>query len=128
MSKKLQKTSLEAFASLDPADIKAMYLKIAECLKTYGPQTYEEVAQKLGEKPERVWKRMSTAMEHGLCYRNGERRKMESNRWGFVWVYGSGKDITKQRKKVMKGPSVAQFSKAILNQPKPNDNTINRLF
>jgi len=60
MKKKVQ-TSIDAYHSLDQRDIKAMYLKIANCLKEYGPMTYEEIASKLGEKPVKIWKRMTDA-------------------------------------------------------------------
>lgn len=129
MSKrKRAETSISAHASLDPDKIKAMYLKIANCLKEHGPQTYEQIASQIGEKPEKIWKRMTNALNAGLCYRNGDKRKMESGRFGFVWFYGSGKDIIKTKRKIMKGPTVAQFAKAILNQPKISTSIQNKLF
>lgn len=129
MSKKqIPDTSKDAFKSLEPDKIRLMYKKILTALQGAGLATYEEVAILLNEKPERIWKRLPEMLKLGLVHRPGERKVMSSGRQGFVWKIGSGIDVTKQRKKVMKGPTVSDFSKAILKQPKPSDNTVNRLF
>jgi len=46
---------------------------------------------------------------------------------GFVWFYGSGKDIVKSTNNVMKGPTVVDFSKALI-QPNPSSNIQSKLF
>lgn len=129
MSKKqVPDTSKEAFKSLEPDKIRLMYKKIQDALNDLGPSTYEQIAEYWQEKPERIWKRMNEAMKLGLCHRNGERRVMSSGRQGFVWMVGSGVDVTKQRKKVMKGPTVSDFSKAILKHPTLSNQLQQKLF
>jgi predicted transcriptional regulator len=116
MSKKVVATSKEAYLSLDPDKIRLMYRKISDALIARGPSTYEEIADYLQEKPERIWKRLSECNRIGLCYRTGERRIMSSKRQGFVWAYGHEPETEVKKKKVMKGKTVVQFSRAILNQ------------
>lgn len=125
--KKPPQTSVDAYNSLEPDKIAAMYIKIQQCLLDHGPQTFEQIADNLGEKPERVWKRLNECMRLGLCYRNGDKRPLKSKRLGFVWHPGKGKDVTKQRA-TLEGPTVADFSKAILNQPLPSKGIQNTLF
>lgn len=128
MSKKVPDTSKEAYTSLDPDKIRDMYRKIADALKVIGPSTYEQIAQYLHEKPERIWKRLSECNRIGLCYRTGERHVMASGRQGFVWAYGHEPEAIQKKKRVMKGKTVVDYSKAILSQPKPSTSTVERLF
>lgn len=128
IKKQVPYTSKEAFKSLEPDKIRLMYKKILTALQDAGLATYEEVAILLNEKPERIWKRLPEMLKLGLVHRPGERKVMSSGRQGFVWKVGPGTDVTKQRKKVMKGPTVAQFAKAILNQPKISNQLQQKLF
>lgn len=120
-------TSQDAYKSLDPEKIRAMYAKIVKALEIIGPATYEELAVYMREKPERVWKRMDECRKLGLCHRPGARKIMSSGRQGFLWQAGPEPEPTKKKERVMKGPSVQQFAKAIL-QPKPSPITIEILF
>lgn len=104
-----------------------MYKKIQEALNDIGPCTYEQIADYWKEDAQKVWKRMNEAMKLGLCHRKGDKRPLKSGRLGFVWYYGPGKDVTKQRA-TLKGPTVADFSKAILNQPTISKGIQNTLF
>jgi predicted transcriptional regulator len=115
--RKIISTSQDAYKSLQPEKIAKMYLNIVKALEEGGPMTYEGIAAHLGEKPERVWKRMSEAHRLGLVHRTGERKTMKSGRQGFIWAAGGTPEPTKKRERVMKGKTVAQFAKAILNQP-----------
>lgn len=126
--KKLAQTSLDAHASLEPDKIRLMYKKIEQALIDLGPCTFEQIADYWQEDAARIWKRMNEAMKLGLCHRKGDKKPLKSGRLGFVWYYGSGKDITKQRTKKLSGPSVSDFSKAILNQPKLSQNIQTQLF
>lgn len=126
--KKMPQTSIDAKNSLEPDKIRLMYRKILSALEVLGDCTYEELALNMEEKPERIWKRLSEMGRLNLIHRPGDRRIMSSGRQGFTWRLGSGKDVTKQKKKVMKGPSVSDFSKAILKQPAPSSKIQQSLF
>ncbi len=121
-------TSKDAYQSLDPEKIRLMYRKISEALSEIGSATYEQLATHMNEKPERIWKRLSEGQVIGLWHRTAERRVMSSGRSGFVWKAGKGEDEAVKKKKVMKGPDVSSFSKAILNQPAPSQATQRLLF
>lgn len=108
-------TSNDAYKSLQPDQVRAMYVKIVEALKIIGPSTYEELAKHMKEKPERIWKRLSEAGSLNLIHRPGERRVMASGRQGFVWAVGPPTETSKKRERVMKGKTIVQFSKDILN-------------
>lgn len=108
-------TSTDAYKSLQPDQIRAMYVKIVEALKVIGPSTYEQLAAYMNEKPERVWKRLSEAGRLNLIHRPGERRVMASGRQGFVWAVGAPSEPARKRERAMKGKTVAQFAKEILN-------------
>jgi predicted transcriptional regulator len=120
-------TSLEAYRSLEPEKIAKMYLRIVEALTAIGPSTYEGIATYLNEKPERVWKRMSECLSLNLVHRTGERKIMKSGRAGFVWAAGPSPEPVKKKQRVLKGPSVQDFSKAI-NQVKQSLKTQEELF
>jgi len=120
MSKrKIIDTSQDAYRSLDPDSIRAMYRKIAAALQALGPSTFEEVAAYLDEKPERIWKRLDECRKIGLCHRPGEKKKMISGRYGFLWKAGDGPDVMDQKTKLKETKSVADHSRAIkkLGQP-----------
>lgn len=120
-------TSVDAYKSLQPEKIAEMYLKISAALQKLGPSTFEEVAAHLNEKPERVWKRMDEARKIGLCHRPGEKKKMASGRFGFLWKAGNGDDVAGKKEKMAQTKTVADHSRAIkkLSQPIP---TPERLF
>lgn len=119
-------TSTAAFKSLDPEKIRKMYKDILSSLGALGSGTYEDIANDLHEKPERIWRRLSEMGDMGLIHRPGDRKLMSSGRYGMVWKVGAGPDIQK-KKKVLKGPSVADFSRAIL-QPPPSPSLQQSLF
>jgi hypothetical protein len=110
-------TSADAYKSLEIEKISKMYLKIVGALKTLGTGTYEDVARQINEKPERVWKRMGEAGKLGLIHRPGEKKRMASGRFGFVWAPGGTPEPVKKKERVMKGKSVMEYSRQILNQP-----------
>ena len=131
MSKKnIPATSKEAKASLSPDYINAVQNKILETLSKIGQGHYEDLAFASGLAPDRVWRRLSELHRMGKIIRTGERKILSSNRMGFVWtIKTEGKeDAVQSKKRLKKTPSVQDFSKAILKQPKPSDHTINRLF
>jgi predicted transcriptional regulator len=121
-------TSTEAYRSLEPEKIAKMYLKIVEALTVAGPMTYEGIAAHLGEKPERVWKRMSEAHRLGLVHRTGDRKVMNSGRQGFIWAAGGTPEPTKKRERVMKGKTVADYSVSINKIKKQTISEVKQLF
>src|ERR1700677_2234720 len=120
MSKrKIIDTSQDAYRSLDPDSIRAMYRKIAAALQALGPSTFEEVAAYLDEKPERIWKRLDEARKIGLCHRPGEKKKMSSGRHGFLWKAGDGPDVVDQKSKLSDTQTIADHSRAIKKLAQP---------
>lgn len=125
MKRKVVATSKDAYESLDPERIADIYKKIVAALREIKQGTYEDIAKKIKLKPEQVWKRMSEAHRLGLVERTGVRKKMASGREGFVWF---ATDKLPASESVLPGKTVADFSKAILNQPKPNQTVVEKLF
>jgi hypothetical protein len=121
-------TSTDAYKSLQPEKIAAMYVKIVEALTKIGPSTYEQLADYMGEKPERVWKRLSEAGRFNLIHRPGKRKTMRSGRQGFVWSVGPSTETIQREQKVMKGKTVADHSRAIKKLSQPILNQPERLF
>lgn len=125
MNKKaIPQTSKDAYNSFDPEKIGEIYKKIVVALREMKVGTYEDIARKLKMKPEQIWKRMSEAHRLGLVHRTGIRKKMASGREGFVWEPTDKLPITE---KVMQGPTVSDFSKAIL-QPQMSKYVEQKLF
>jgi hypothetical protein len=122
-NRNIPETSKDALRSLEPDSIRAMYRKIAAALQVLGPSTFEEVATYLNEKPERIWKRLDEARKIGLCHRPGEKKKMSSGRFGFLWKAGDGPDVVDQKSKLSETKTIADHSRAIkklaqpINQP-----------
>ena len=116
MPRKSIQTSVDAFRSLDPAKINEIHKKILAALEVIGSGTYEDLSTYLHLEPQRVWRRLSELGKANLIHRPGERKIMKSGRMGMVWRLGPEPKSTKKKERVMKGPSVATFAKAILNQ------------
>lgn len=114
-SKKQVETSLEAYRSLDPGGLRMAYVQIIDALREMGKGTYEQIAAKVGKKPEQIWKRLSEVGKMGLIYRTGEKVKMSSGRFGFVWAIKMAGNIDCVQKKntLKKTPTVSDHSKAI---------------
>lgn len=125
--RKIPQTSLAAYRSLDPEKINDIHKKILSGLEVIGPSTFEDLADYLHLQPQRVWRRLSELGSAKLIHRPGERKIMKSGRQGMVWALGPPSEEVEKKKRVMKGPTVQQFSKAI-NQKQMSHNTINRLF
>lgn len=124
----IPETSRDAYKSLEPEKIAKMYLNIVKALEEGGPMTYEGIAAHLGEKPERVWKRMSEAHRLGLVHRTGDRKTMSSGRQGFIWAAGGTPEPVKKRERVMKGKTVADYSVSINKIKKQTISEVKQLF
>lgn len=121
-------TSREAYYSLDPGTLVGLRRMIFDTLVQIGAGHYEDIAAAAGLEPNQVWKRLSELHNDGMIHRTGEKKILSSNRNGFVWAPGAPTDKTKKRERVMKGKTIVDYSKAILKQPKQNQQNIERLF
>lgn len=129
MSKrKVVATSREALASLDPTQLVGLRKKILNTLISIGAGHYEDIAMAANITSAQCWKRLSELEKFGMIHRTGERKMLSSKRMGFVWAPGGTPEPVKKKERVMRGKSVADYSKAILNQPKPSQNVSERLF
>lgn len=126
--RKVVETSREAFYSLDPDQLVGLRKKIFQALVEIGTGHYEDIALRAGIEPVQCWKRLSELHRDGLIHRTGERKMLSSNRAGFVWASGGTPEPVKKKERVLKGKSVSEYSKAILNQPKPSKRTEENLF
>lgn len=128
MKRNNPETSKAAFKSLNPDKLNELHLKILAAMQYIGECTYEDVANYLGLEPQRIWRRMSELGFVNRIHRPGGRKIMKSGRQGMVWVLGPSPESLKKKQRVMKGPDVSSFSKAILNQQKPSTAIQNSLF
>lgn len=98
MKRKMIETSVEAYRSLDPRELREIYRQILLALDSLGEATHEEIAAFLHLNPSRIWKRLSEAAKMELIYRPGNKRKLKSGRMGFTWMR-SNPSRTKEEKK-----------------------------
>jgi len=115
MAKRKQpETSLEAYKSLDPAQMAEIYQKILWSLGQIGEGTFEQIAVSLRLPKERVWKRLSELQKQGLIYRPGNKLPLSSGRLGYTWKLvekdGQNEKVTE---KSLPGKSVAEYAKSI---------------
>lgn len=125
--KKIVETSREAFYSLDPQQLIGLRKVIFDALGEIGSGHYEDIARRAGIEPNQCWKRLSELLREGLIHRTGDKKMLSSKRNGFVWAPGGTPEPIKKKERIMKGKTVQDFSRAI-NQAKPSNNVINRLF
>lgn len=128
MKRNNPETSKAAFKSLNSNKLNELHLKILAAMQYIGECTYEDVASHLGLEPQRIWRRMSELDFANRIHRPGGRKVMKSGRQGMVWVLGSDPHVSKKKEKILKGKTVADFSRAILNQAKPNSRVVEKLF
>lgn len=110
-------TSRAAFHSLDQARLAGTYKKIVDALTVIGEGNYEAISRQAGEKEEKIWKRLKESCEKGLIHNTGKTVMTKNNRMSYVFALGPAPTTVKKKERVMKGKSVADYSKAILNQP-----------
>lgn len=120
-------TSLEAHSRLDPIKVSQTMIKIKETLESLGKGNYEMIAETSGMPEAKTWKRLIDCVRAGLIHRTEEIKMTKNGYKSYLYAPGKGPEVEK-KKRVMKGPTVADFSKSILNQPKPSPTTVKRLF
>lgn len=117
--KKLIDTSIEALKSLDPDSIADIYNRIIQALSVLGQGTFEDISAYLKVDKSRIWKRLSELAKMGKIYRPGIKKILRSGRNGHVWMLTDGVlPKTEIAQRALKGKSVSDFSKEIINKPK----------
>jgi predicted ArsR family transcriptional regulator len=109
-------TSKDAYKSLTPAQLTETYGGILEALKKINEGTFEQIAQSMKVKPDKVWKRISELMAMGLIYRPGNKRTLKSGRQGYTYMLSEpGKEKVRTTERAIPGKSVGQYAKDILS-------------
>lgn len=113
--RKLPQTSLDAKASLQPDQIRAIYQKIVEALKVLGMASSEQIATHLTMDHSKIHKRTKEMETLEMIYRPGTRVPTKSGRTAYQWGLRNNQPITeKSIEKSFKGPSVADFSRKLI--------------
>jgi hypothetical protein len=116
MSKrKVPSTSVEAWRSIDPAQLAQIYTGILYALGVMYKATFEEIAAHMKVNKDRVWKRMSELERMKLVYRPGSKKLLKSGRQGYEWSLTSHMIVTTDKaQKALKGkPTVIDHSRNI---------------
>ena len=121
-------TSDAAYCGLDPNKMSETHVAIVESLKLIGEGNFEDMAKCSGMPEARIWKRIIDVVRKGLIHDTGKEKLTANGNGSRIFALGPSPEPAKKKERVMKGKTVADFSKAILNQPKLNNNNINRLF
>lgn len=112
--RKQPETSLEALRSLDPAQIRDIYVSIKWALGQIGSGHFEDIAAALKLPKERVWRRLKEMEDLGIIYRPGTKKMLSTGRNGMVWVLCNSESTNeKVTEKALPGKSVADYSKSI---------------
>ncbi len=127
MSKIISQTSRAAYLALNPIRIHQTHIAIVKALESIGKGNYESISEYMKVPEQRVWKRLNEAVKLGLIHNTGETTRTKSGFKSYLYAAGKSTEEVEKKKRVMKGPTVQQFAKAI-NQKQMSDNTINRLF
>lgn len=112
--RKIPETSLDAYKSLDAAQIREIYSKILWALDQIGEGTFEDLALALRMPKERIWKRLSEMARLEMIYRPGTKKMLSSGRNGYTWKRITGttppEKVTEQS---LPGSTVADYSRSI---------------
>lgn len=111
--RKNPQTSLDAYRNLDPTRLAEIYVKIIESLKIIKEGNFEDIADHMKVKPEKIWKRLSELARAGLIHRTSTRKTLRSGDTGFTWKPGPR---TEKIEKVMPGDSISEYSKKLTQQ------------
>lgn len=128
MKRKNPITSLEAHAKLNPIKVSQTMTKIAQTLEAIGKGNYEDISEASGMPQAKTWKRLIDCVRAGLIHRTDEIKMTKNGYKSYLYALGGTPEPAKKKEKVMKGKSVSDFSKAILNQAKPNSRVVEKLF
>lgn len=78
-------TSKEAYFSLEPEKIRAIYEKILWALSQIGEGSYEDIAIALRIDSAKIWKRLSEMSRLEMIYRTENKKMLSSGRMGYTW-------------------------------------------
>lgn len=114
MSKKsVPQTSKDAYASLKPQQLRAIYRKIVEALKVMGEGSSQQISAYLTLDDEVVRKRLSELQKMGILYKPGHRVPTKKGCTAYVWQICKAGAKTELQNKLMPGPSVQDYSRTI---------------
>lgn len=85
MKRKNPQTSIDAYNSLDPENIRDIYKRILWALSQIGEGHYEDISLAIKEKESRVWKRLKEMSDLGLIYRTENKKMLSSGCRGYTW-------------------------------------------
>jgi len=127
MKRKNPDTSVAAYHSLDPAKIRKTYQDIMKALESLGKGNYEQISDWLNVDPAKIWKRTSEMVRLGLIHRTESKILTRSKKFSYQYALGPSPEPVKRKERVMKGKTVSDFSKALI-QPKQSSRTQESLF
>lgn len=114
--RKNPETSIDAYKSLQPDQLKEIYQKIIEALKVLGTASTEQIADYTTLPHPKIHKRVSEMEKLEIIYRPGNRVATKSGRTAYVWCLCNQPITDNQQKvteKALRGPTVADFSRDI---------------
>lgn len=112
-------TSVEAYKSLQPDQIRAIYSKIIEALKVLGMASTEQISEYTTISHPKIHKRVSEMEKLEMIYRPGTRVPTKAGRTAYQWCLRNNQPITEKSEKALKGPSVVDYSRKLISEKKP---------
>ena len=116
MKRKNPQTSLDAYNSLQPEQVREVYTKIIEALKVLGTASTEQIADYTTLPHAKIHKRVSEMERLEMIYRPGNRVPTKAGRSAHVWCLRNNqpKVETEKSQKQLKGQkSIAEYSRSI---------------
>jgi len=114
--KQIPDTSIEAYKSLNPDEIRGTYRDIMIALSALIKGTFEDIAAYLGEDKSKIWKRLSEMERMGLIFRPGSKKILKSGRQGYEWALTSNYiPKTEAAEKALKGDAIVDYSRKLIN-------------
>ena len=108
-------TSIDAFKSLKPDQVREVYKKILDALKVLGQASSEQIAEYLTMEHAKIHKRVSEMQGLSMIYRPGLRVPTKSGRTAFVWaIQGTLEKTDKEVVYKKEEKSAHQFSSDLI--------------
>lgn len=111
--KSIPQTSLDAYASLKPEQMRTIYRKIIEALKVIGQGTSQQISAYLTLDDEVVRKRLSELKKMGILYKPGHKVPTKKGCDAYVWQICKAGAKTDLQNKLIPGPTIQDYSKTI---------------
>jgi DNA-binding Lrp family transcriptional regulator len=112
-------TSRDAFHNLDPVKLSQTHQDIVRALKAIGSGNFEQVADFLMVKPEKIWRRMSEVERAGAIYKPGHTVLTKNGAKSYVYKAVPETGETPQPvtlNKKIEGATISDFSKKLIQQ------------